>query len=62
MLIISQIDFSSELHLVVAIWGPMIFETPLGNPNQGLEWEKRNLRKEVPGERGRAEHLRKEEK
>lgn len=48
MLIISHIDFSSELHLVVAIWGPMIFETPLGNPNQGLEWEKRNLRKEVP--------------
>lgn len=51
VLVMSQIDFSSEFHLVVAIWGPMIFEIPLGNPNQGLEREKRNLRKEVPGER-----------
>lgn len=52
MLIISQIGLSSGLSLVVGhLGGPMIREIPLGNSNQRLGWEKRNLKKEEAGEK-----------
>lgn len=52
MLTISQIGLSSGLPLVVGhLGGPAIHEIPLGNSNKGLGCEKRNLKKEEPGEK-----------